>query len=255
MTREPLRAIFGEDPDRYDRARPTYPPALFADLPPGDRVLEIGAGTGQATLPLARQGRHVTAVELSPPMAAVATRNLAAFRNAEVVAAPFEEWPLPAEPFDLVLSATAFHWIDPAIRVAKSADALRPGGSLAVISTHHVLGGTTDFFVDVQRCYERFDPDTPPNLRQQPAADIPRDSTEFDASGRFGPVTFHGYPWEQTYTTDEYLDLLLTYSNHRALPPAQQSGLLACIGSLIDSHGGTVTKAYLTLMATAHRTT
>ncbi|MCS7482689.1 class I SAM-dependent methyltransferase [Umezawaea endophytica] len=249
--REDLRHTFGEDPERYDRIRPTYPPELFTDLAPGPRVLEIGPGTGQATLPLARLGRAVTAVELSPTMAAVAARNLADHPNAEVVVAAFEDWPLPPEPFDLVLSATAFHWIDPAVRMRKSADALRPGGALAVISTHHVLGGTTRLFVDVQRCYERFDPDTPPNLRQQEASDIPRDTAEFDASGRFTPVTFHDYVWEQTYSRDQYLDLLLTYSNHRALRPDRQAGLLRCIGDMIDSHGGSITKRYLTQMAVA----
>jgi len=249
--REDLRTRFGEDPERYDRIRPLYPPALFTDLAPGPRVLEIGPGTGQATLPLARLGCVVTAVELSPALAAVATRNLTDHPDARVVVSSFEDWPLPPEPFDVVLSATAFHWIDPAVRMEKSAAALRPGGTLAIISTHHVLGGTIPFFVDVQRCYERFDPDTPPNLRQQEASDIPRDTTEFDASGHFTPVTFHDYVWEQTYSREQYLDLLLTYSNHRALRPDLQSGLLTCIGALIDSHGGTITKRYLTRMATA----
>src|SRR3712207_9472293 len=80
-----LRAIFDEDAERYDRARPGYPPALFDDLAalagigPGCRVLEIGCGTGQATVPLAERGCEVVAVELGPQMAAVARRNLARF--------------------------------------------------------------------------------------------------------------------------------------------------------------------------------
>lgn len=254
MSREHLRTTFGEDADRYDRIRPTYPAALFTDLPPAEHVLEIGCGTGQATLPLAALGKTITAVELSPTLAAIARRNLAAYPAVEVVVDAFEDWPLPPDPFDLVLSATAFHWLDPEIRMRKSADALRPGGTLAVVSTHHVLGGTVQFFVDVQRHYERYDPDTPPNLRQQPAADIPCDSTEFDASGRFGPVTFHGYEWDRTYTTDEYIDLLLTYSNHRALPADAQSGLLTGIRRLIDSYGGSITKSYLTQVTVARRT-
>jgi SAM-dependent methyltransferase len=252
VNRERLRATFGEDADRYDRIRPDYPAALFTDLPPG-RVLEIGCGTGQATLPLAAAGRTVTAVELSHTMAAIAKRKLAPFPAVEVVVAPFEDWPLPPAPFDLVLSATAFHWLDPETRMRKSADALRPGGTLAIVSTHHVLGGSVQFFVDVQRCYERYDPDTPPGLRQQAAADIPEDDAEFTASRRFGPVAFHDYAWERTYTTAEYLDLLLTYSNHRALPADSQAGLLTCIGRLIDSCGGSITKSYLTQLALAQR--
>ncbi len=259
--RERLRATFGEDADRYDRRRPGYPSGLFADLAAhapvdaGSRVLEIGCGTGQATVPLARLGCTVVAVELSDTMAAIARRHLAGFPGARVVVSPFEDWPLPAERFDVVLSATAFHWLDPAVRMTKAADALRPGGTLALVSTHHVAGGTESFFAEVQDCYERFDPATPPCLRLTASADIPKDSAEIDRSRRFGPVEFRRYEWEQTYRTEEYLDLLLTYSGHRALPPAGRDGLLAGIANLIDTrHGGRITKRYLTELSTARRT-
>jgi hypothetical protein len=72
---------------------------------------------------------------------AAARRNLAASDAVEVVTGAFDEWPLPGEPFDVVFSATAFHWIDPAVRVSKSANALRLGGLRATVGTHHA-GGT-----------------------------------------------------------------------------------------------------------------
>jgi SAM-dependent methyltransferase len=128
-----LRRTFNEDAERYDRARPRYPKQMFDDLAaaavtPGARVLEIGCGTGQATVALAERGYRILAVELGAEMAMVARRNLARFDSVEVVTAAFEDWPLPDEPFDVVFSATAFHWVDPAVRVSKSADALRPRG-------------------------------------------------------------------------------------------------------------------------------
>lgn len=247
-----LRAIFGEDAEHYDRHRPGYPDALFDHLPAG-RVLEIGCGTGKATLPLAERGHRVVAVELSPTMAAVARRTLARFPGVEVVVGEFETWPLPAEPFDLVLAATAFHWLDPAVRAAKAADALRPGGTLAIVSTHHIAGGTWDdeFFADVQSCYERFDPSTPPGLRLTAAADIPKDTADF--ADRFGPVEFHRYEWDRTYTAPDYLDLLMTYSGHRALSPDRRAGLFACITALIDGYGGRITKRFMTELALARR--
>lgn len=239
--RERLRTTFGEDAARYHRARPTYPPQLFTRLR-GPHILEIGPGTGQATLPLTELG-DVTAVELSPALAAVARAHAP---KARVITANFDEWPLP-EPFDLVVSATAFHWLDPRTRMTKCAAALKPGGTLAVISTHHVAGGTEQFFVDVQECYERWDPSTPPNLRLSPADDIPR---EFDESPEFDEPEFHRYEWEQAYDTEAYVDLLLTYSNHIALPDRDR--LIADIRQLIDTrHGGRVTKRYLTQLATA----
>jgi SAM-dependent methyltransferase len=94
----------------------------------------------------------VPKVEFGAGLAAVARRNLAGFPLARVVVAAFEDWPLPPDPFDAVVAATAFHWIDPPVRVAKAAAALRPGGALAVIATHHVAGGHQGFFAEVQDC-------------------------------------------------------------------------------------------------------
>lgn len=257
--RERLRSTFDQAAELYDRARPRYPTALFDDLAkltgigPGARVLEIGPGTGQATVPLAERGCQVVAVELGAHLAAVARRNLARFPAVEVVTAAFEDWPLPAEPFDLVLAATAFHWIDPAVRVAKAADALRPGGWLATIATHHVAGGDESFFADAQDCYIRWDPATPPEGVPLPAAStIPSSGDELDRSRRFGPAEFRRYEWDQPYTTDSYRDVLLTYSGHRDLDPATQTALLECITGLIDTrYGGRITKRYLTELRAA----
>ena len=248
-----LRSTFDQAAELYDRARPGYPAALFDDLAeltsigPGSRVLEIGPGTGQATLPLAERGCAVVAVELGVDLAAVARRNLAGFPRVEVVTAAFEAWPLPAEPFDLVLAATAFHWIDPSVRVVKVADALRPDGSLATITTEHIAGGDESFFAEVQDCYVRWDSDTPVALSLKPAIDIPSAHYGLDRSDRFGPATFRRYESDRSYTTASYIDLLLTYSGHRALEPEAQRGLLDCNANLIDTgHGGQITKRYLT---------
>jgi SAM-dependent methyltransferase len=256
--RELLRSTFDQAAELYDRVRPGYPAALFDDLAeltgigPGTRVLEIGPGTGQATLPLAERGCQVVAVELGPDLAAVARRNLASFPSVEVVTAAFEEWPLPVEPFDLVVAATAFHWIDPALRVDKVADALRPGGSLATVTTHHIAGGDELFFAEAQDCYVRWDPDTPVALSLKPAIDIPSSHYGLDRSARFGPGTLRRYEWDRSYTTASYRELLLTYSGHRALDPEAQGNLLGCIAELIDTgYGGQITKRYLTELRVA----
>ncbi|MFE6889385.1 class I SAM-dependent methyltransferase [Streptomyces sp. NPDC057694] len=271
--RERLRRTFTEAAETYDRARPGYPPQLYDDLAalagagPGCRVLELGCGTGLATVPLATLGCRIVAVELGAELAAVARRNLAEHPQVTFEIAAFEDWSLPPEPFDLVLAATSFHWIDPAVRVAKSAAALRPGGLLATVSTHHVAGGTEQFFVDVQACYERFDPATPPGLRLTAAADIPYDTQEspgrnaeqgnaaLPGAERFEPPLFRRYTRDLTFTTRQYLDLLCTFSGTRALAPDARAGLLDCVGRLIDrTYGGSVTKRYLTELRLARRT-
>ena len=257
--RERRRSTFDQVADLYDRVRPSYPAALFDDLAelagigPGARVLEIGPGTGQATVPLAERGCRVVAVELGTRLAAVARRNLARFPAVQVVTAAFEDWPLPAEPFDVVLAATAFHWIDPTVRVDKAADALRPGGALATVATPHVAGGDESFFTEVQACYERWDPDTLPGGDPlPPAAANPRARDQIDRAPPFGPATFRRHEWEQSYTTTGYIDVLLTYSGHRDLDPQAQTGLLDCVAHLIDTaYRGRITKRYLTELRVA----
>ena len=81
----------------YDRVRPDYPPGLFDDLialaglTPGDHLLEVGCGTGKATLPLARRGFRITAIEPGPDLAAVARRNLAGL-DVEIIGEQFDDW-------------------------------------------------------------------------------------------------------------------------------------------------------------------
>ncbi|ADD42593.1 class I SAM-dependent methyltransferase [Stackebrandtia nassauensis] len=257
--RERLRQTFTEDAELYDRARSGYPARMYEDLAeltglkPDDHVLELGCGTGQATVSLARQGYRVTAVELGAGMATVARRNLASFPDVEVVNSSFEDWPLPSRPFDVVFSATAFYWIDPDVRMDKSADALRLGGALATVTTHHVKGGSEALFARFQDFYERFDPSTPPGLRLEPGDDIPCDTSDLESSERFGPPEFRRYEWDLDYSTQEYLDVLRTYSGHRALDPAQRDGLLGAIGDHIDRNGGRITKRYMTELRVTHR--
>ena len=232
------------------RSGPFYPVSLSDELPDltrrgsGSRVLEIGPGTGQATVPIARLGADVTAVELGESLAAVTARKLAAFSGVRVVVAAFEEWPLPAAPFDLVLAATAWHWLDPDVSGPKAATALRSGGHLAVISTHHIEGGTSEFFRSVQTCYERWDSRTEPGLALPAAASIPRFAAELPQS--LLQTATRRYEWEVEYSANTYVDVLLTYSDHRALEPTAKSGLLQCIRDLIETkHGGTIWKRYL----------
>jgi hypothetical protein len=95
---------------------------------------------------------------------------------------------------------------------------------------------------------------TPKGLRLPAAADVPhRDAAELKTSGRFVRVAARRYERDLTYTSREYLDLLLSYSNHRALAPEARDGLLACIGDLIDTRfDGRVAKRYLTELTVAH---
>jgi SAM-dependent methyltransferase len=254
-----LRLIFGEDPELYDRARPGYPAELFidlaelADIGPRSRVAEIGPGTGQATAALIARGAHVVGVELASPLAVVLKRKLGR-DSVEVVVSAFGDWQLPVEPFDTLACFTSWHWLDAAIRTSKAATALRKGGALVTITTFHVLGGSVEFFTHAQNCYEQWDPSTLSGVRLQAADTIPAAVDEVDDSEVFLPAVRRRYQQEIVYSTRAYLQVLGTYSGHRALSAAQRHGLLGCIGKLIDGkYGGTITKRYLYELRVAQR--
>ena len=143
----------------YNVYRSPYPQEVVdtviaaSNLHHGSRVLEIGCGTGQLSVPLAQHGIDLLALELGPHLAALARRNLKRFANVQVEVSSFEEWPMPSQKFDAVVSASAFHWLDPAVRFSKSAQALHQGGFLTILHVHHVRGGTPGFFADTQPYY------------------------------------------------------------------------------------------------------
>jgi len=258
--RDGLRRTFGQVAEQYDRVRPGYPTVLFDDLAhqadprPGGRVLEIGCGTGQATRVLAERGYVVTALDLSPAMIDVARARLAAFGNVDLQVSAFEAWPLPPEPFDLVCAAQALHWVQADVRWPKIAAALAPRGWVAVFGHEHVAGGTQSFFDQVQACYERWMPGTPPGLRLTPAERLPFADLGLGSSGLFERPTLRRYPWQQPYTTAEYLAVLGTYSGHIDLPESARASLLDCIASLIDTdYGGRIEKAYVTDLVLARK--
>lgn len=251
--------VFGEVPEAYHRLRPRYPEVFFdrvVDLiGPGRRALELGSGTGIATRPLLERGLDVTCVEPHPDLIAVARRELVDFPDVRFVNATFETWPLPPDPFDLVFSATAFHWIDRKVRVPKAAAALRPGGVLAVMGYLHVAGGDDAFFDDIQACYGSWMPGASGDERLPNADAIRPRSDELVGAGLFRDPLVERVVIEERYDRTAYLGILETYSGHRVLEPDARAGLLGCIGERIDAlPGGVVRKAYLHELITARRT-
>ncbi len=242
--------MFDCDPERYDRARPRYPDALFADLADyaglraGCRVLEIGCGTGQATSAMAERGWAVDAIELGEALAALAARYLDRFPHVSVRTGSFDTVAVPGG-YDAVAAFTSFHWLDPATRVRRAADALRRRGVLATVATVHVQGGD-GFFRDAQRCYLRWDPETDEWQGLPRPEEVRRDAAEIDATGLFAPAEFREYSVDIVYATGEYLDLLQTYSGTLLMPPREREGLLRCLADLIDDeYGGRITKSYM----------
>lgn len=233
--RDRLKTTFDSAAASYHQARPDYPDALFdtlvqlARLRPGDRLAEIGCGTGKATIPLARRGYSITGIELGAELAAQARLNLTDYPSVEIVNADFESWTPPrAGSFRLVYAATAWHWIDPAIRYAKVWELLGPDGHLAFWRAWHVLPADADpFYADIQDVYNEIGEGLgAPIDTILPAPDkMPDQRTEIEETGLFGSVQVRSFDWEVIYNADQYIALHNTFSAHMTMDPAKRAQL------------------------------
>lgn len=234
-----LRKTFNAEADLYNKARPHYPDELFdalirvTTLPEHANLLEIGPGTGQATKVLAARGYTITAVELGENLAAVARRELQDYPNATVIVGAFEEADLPAASFDLVFAATALHWIKPDMQNAKPHELLKPGGHLAIIHTNHVSDEQGDAFYHASHpIYETYFPSkTERDLKLPRTIEIRPNA--FDQT-LFDPVYFECFPLVMHYTTQEFIELISTYSPTLALPPDTRKAFLHDIAACIE---------------------
>src|SRR5258708_3988138 len=122
----------------YHSARPAYNRfaiedlVVFAGVQDWSPVLEIGAGTGRATVPLVRQLVSVHAIDPSPDMLGV-LRQTTAGRSVRSEQTTLEDGSFEPESFDLVVCAEAWHWLDPKTRYDNVRRILKPGGTLSIL--------------------------------------------------------------------------------------------------------------------------
>ena len=259
--RHDLRAGFDRAAEDYQRTRPVCPPQLFDDLiglaglKAGDQVLEIGCGTGQATVPLAERALAVTAVELGAELAAIARRRLAAFPAAEVVTCAFEDWTPRGSPFDAVVAVSSLHWIDPHLRYSKPHELLRPGGAVAVAGCLWAQPADAEpFWRDVQEDYRAvgFEGSPPPPPEQIGARHFPP-----EARTLFDEVASLLYPpFQVLFLAEDYLAQLATQSGTRALGEARSRDFLARVRRRLESHGWpALTATFVAFLAVGLRAT
>ena len=245
MSNTELKTTFNTDAALYEEVRPEYPEKLVQDvidlsgIDDHSRILEIGCGTGKATRSFAERGYELVCLDIGADLIAVAQEKLRAFPNVSFVEQAFEEWE-PDGTFDLVISATAFHWVDPEVRYLRVLKALGSKGFLAVFSNQHARKDE-GFFAEVQNLYDKYYP------RQ--AENRPTHSTNFPGVEAFQDPIKRVYPWRETYSSEQYIKLLNTYSDHIALPDKNKRLLYEGIVNLIETkYDGQITKHYAAVL-------
>jgi SAM-dependent methyltransferase len=250
--------LFDQQAERYDRCRPRYPDAVIDALlgpePSGLKVLDVGCGTGIASRPMAARGSEVLGVELAPRMAEIARSH-----GIDVEISAFEDWDAAGRSFDRVTSAQAWHWLDMLAATAKAASLLRPRGSLCLIYSG---GAHPDDLADaLEEVYSTVVPAGTHRLFRGYAANRSTDvragltpvRDAMAAVPDFGPATEQWFPWRRRYQRDEWLDLLLSYSEYAALEPPLRRRLFDAIRTTIDEYGGSFVMNFETVLITAAR--
>ncbi|MGW2633387.1 class I SAM-dependent methyltransferase [Streptomyces chattanoogensis] len=240
------RHLFGDDAEQYDAARPGYPGQLidevldFAALEGGAHALEVGAGTGKATLAFAAAGIRITCVEPDVRMARVLQRRCSGWPQVAVEIGDFESW-RPAQRYGLLYCAQAWHWVDPAVRWARAKAALSAGGTMALFWNHWFLE-SGDLVARLTRAHARHGIGIPEHTildpRPRPAhhGAEARQWRDMTAAG-FVDLDHRLYESVHERSPSALLGLFASYSGYRVLPHRTRERIFGDLSRIVEEHG------------------
>ena len=251
-----LRLTFDEDEENYDKWRPKYCPELFEDiiqyskLNKTDSALEIGCGTGQATEPFLKIGCNITAVEYGSNLAKYISNKYKHYSNLKVENTQFEDFDYTKNSINLVYSATAFHWIPEEIAYTKVFDMLVSGGSIALFWNKPFVNRKNDVLHEnIQEIYKRFfykETDKTENLHLENDTKRYEKITNTIKGYGFVDVECKLYKQTRSFSADDYISLLNTYSDHRTMEISLKIKFEEAIKTAINDSGG-ILKVYDTM--------
>jgi protein-L-isoaspartate O-methyltransferase len=236
----------------YGKVRPHYPPTLvqqvieIAQLSSESTLLEVGCGPGTATVSFAELDCSITCLEPNPDFYAIALQNCRPYSKVAIQNTSFEEWQPEDETFDAVLAASSFHWIPADVGYPKAASILKENGCLILLwnkelqPAYEVHQCLRDLYRDYAPSLERYEDQA---TQEQILHSLGSMMTD---SGLFGDVQRGQVRTEVTYTSDEYLMLLNTYSPYLKLDPDSREALFNGLRDRIEQDfGGSLALSYL----------
>jgi len=226
------RSVFGKMSGEYERFREDYPKQIFADvasfanISAKSEVLEVGCGSGKATLPFARFGCHITGLDINPELISVASSKTSHFKNVEYVNSSFEKAELATGSFDMIFAAQAWHWVDPNVGYAKVPKLLKENGVFVVFWKFQDRG--SKLRGDLQNLYIKYSPNYPAYMHD--TSSIIRRVSE---TRSFEEPLKREYNTSKEFTKAEFLGLVATYSWVAILGEATRQLLFDDISELI----------------------
>ena len=232
----------------YEAARPGYPDALFRDIlafsspTQGTNILEIGAGPGQASEYFTHEGFQLTALEISQEQVDYLEYKYADHPNFRAVCSRFEDFSATDGAFDIVFSATAFHWIAPEVGYPNAYRLLRRGGVLAVFwHLASIIEPQTEMLQQIRAIYRAVAPELDDYLDGDAAEALHQLRLSQIATDHLfqNPVS-RVYRWDDVYTTQRYLQLMNSYSDFHSISPGKREAILSQVSDYIESKGGSI---------------
>ena len=238
--------------DSYAKIRPGYPEELYrtvfdyCPVGPGSLAAEVGIGGGQATRPVLETGCAVTAVEYGEQLAQGCREKFRDFPGFSAITGRFEETALPEGAFDLVYSASAFHWIPEEAGYTKVFQMLKPGGAFARFANHpYRAKDDPELFEAINRVYaehyytyykDKKQPSAYPEYTEEQAAE------RAAIAGKYGftDIRYTLFHRVRTLSAGEYRTLIGTYSDHIAMEESVRERFFDAVAETIDRHGGSI---------------
>ena len=245
-----LEGTFDTVVSKYEKMRPGYAPELYQTIfdyaPIGEdsRVVEVGSGSGQATLPVLQKGCELVSVEYGENFSKALREKFKDYPKFSVITGKFEDVDLEDDAYDLVFSATAFHWVPEEIGYPKVYSALKPGGAFARFANRpRNSQNAPELALEIDALYEEnynkaydIKSGTKKWFTEEKAKEI----SQIPAKYGFTDITYKLFYRERVFTADEYIQLLGTYSDHIAIEETIRNEFFSRIAAAINRHGGKI---------------
>lgn len=246
--------------EAYNKVRPRYPQQIvdraieLAGLSKDANLLEVGCGPGNATVSFAQRGFSLVCLEPSLEAYQFATQNCTQYPNVEIKHTTFEDWDLGKRKFDAVLAATSLHWVSPEIRFSKTAAVLRDRGAL-ILLWNATVQPQYDIYQIMHEVYQVHAPSLGKyEDRETQQQSLSKFAQAVSDSGKFENIVAEYVSCTATYSIDDYLMLLSTYSPYIELETYKRDTLFAALQAALASNGiSSIPASYLSVCQVAKK--
>ena len=206
------------------------------------KILEIGSGPGQATEYFVKNRYSITGLEIEEKQVQYLLKNILNIIISILLCSSFEDYDCLKETYDLIFSATAFHWIKPEIGYPKAYDLLKRNGVMAVFwHMSSIIEPKTEMLNEIRNIYRKFAPEFDDYISLDEAEDLHNlRISEIQTNNLFDKPVSKIYRWDDEYTTERYLKLINSFSDFHDIDNDKKKAILETVADYINSKNGKI---------------